>query len=333
MKRVVLLKTQLVEAAKLAVRNDFSKQRLAVILLDNFIEIQLSELMKKQFAYDDCFTSRPPKFNYTLRKKILYNYDDMLKACVLEKLITREERDILNFCHDVRNNLYHQAKEEPLLTTIALKFLNDIVLKYQPDWRSGRDFMTMDIKDPYVTNDKNQSGTASNSKDGWNEFLSKYFICLPGDSKTVPALISEYLLIKVGTAKDYYQYLIDDHSNLSQSTENWELNEFLMFYSFYNVKEFELKNLKLGSDSMSYNKAHKEMIIAYKNNWTYVKSERLNTLEGHYKRIVALPGHKALSKFIQFRTEINMIHEALHKAASALDAEIETQIERLRERE
>lgn len=33
MKRVVLLKTQLVEAAKLAVCNDFSKQRLAVIFL------------------------------------------------------------------------------------------------------------------------------------------------------------------------------------------------------------------------------------------------------------------------------------------------------------
>lgn len=83
---------------------------------------------------------------------------------------------------------------------------------------------------------------------------------------------------------------------------------------------------------MSYNKAHKEMIIAYRNNWTYMKSERLNALEGHYNRIVALRGHKALSKFIQFRPEINMIHEALHKAASALDAEIETQIERLRER-
>ncbi|MDO7742607.1 MAG: hypothetical protein MUP99_02505, partial [Pedobacter sp.] len=240
MERVVLLKTQLVEAAKLAVCNDFSKQRLAVILLDNFIEIQLSELMKKRFAYDDWFTSRPPKYKYALRKKILYNYDDMLKACIAENIITREERDILNFCHDVRNNLYHQAKEEPLLTTIALKFLNDAILKYQPDWRSGRDFMIMKIKDPYITEGRTQSGTGSNSKECWAEFLSKYFICLLGDSKTVPELISEYLLIKVVTAKDYYQFLIDDHSNLSQSTEDWELSEFLMFYSFYNVKEFEL---------------------------------------------------------------------------------------------
>lgn len=49
MERVLLLKTQLVEAAKLADSSDFAKQRLAVILLDNFIEIQLSELMKKKF--------------------------------------------------------------------------------------------------------------------------------------------------------------------------------------------------------------------------------------------------------------------------------------------
>lgn len=331
MERVLLLKTQLVEAAKLADSSDFAKQRLAVILLDNFIEIQLSELMKKKFSYDDWFTSKPPKYKSTVRKKILYNYDDMLKACVSENIITKEERDALNFCHDIRNNLYHQAKEESLLTTIALLFLNEIILKYQPDWRSGRDFMTMSLnpKDPYLTNSESRPGTTSNSKEEWTAFLRKYFNSLPPDSKSVPDLITKHLLIKVGTAKDYYQFLLDEQGNFSN--EDWELNEYLMFYSFYNVKEFDLKSLKEGNDGVAYNEGHKKLIVAYKNKWTYVKPTRLNTLEDTFKRIAKLPAHKALNKFIAFRTEINMIFDALGKAARALDDEIEAQIERLRE--
>lgn len=331
MERVILLKTQLAEAGKLTVSADFAKQRLAVILLDNFIEIQLSELMKKQFSIDDWYTSRPPKYNHIARKKILYNYDDLLKACISENIIKQEERNTLNFCHDVRNNLYHQAKEEPLLTTIALRFLSDTILKYQPEWRSGRDFMSynMDTKDPYLTNSDIKPGTGANSKEEWTAFLKKHFN-LTENSKGIAELITEHLLMKVGTAKDYYQFLLGEQDNFS--SDNWELNEYLMFYSFYHINEFELKRLKEDSEANSYSDGHREMIIAYRKNWRYVKPTRLDTLESNFKRITKLPAHVALSKFISFRNEINMIFEALNKAASALDTEIEAQIERMRER-
>ncbi|SDD67450.1 hypothetical protein [Pedobacter soli] len=330
MERVILLKTQLAEAGKLAKSNEFAKQRLAVILLDNFIEIQLAELMKNRFSRDDWFTSRPPKYSYTLRKKILYNYDDMLKACISEHIITREERDTLSFCHDVRNNLYHQAKEELLLTTIALRFLTDAILKYQPDWRSGRDFMSINMttKDPYLTNSDIKPGWAANSKEEWVAFLEKYFTFQTDQVKGISAMVSEHLLNKVGIAKGYYQFLLEEQGNFS--SDDWKLNEYLIFYSFYNAKEFELKNLKAGNDSLSYNDGHKKMILAYKKNWTYVKPTRLDTLENTFKQIIKLSPHKALCKLIAFRTEMNMIFDALGNAAHALDAEIESQIERLR---
>jgi len=62
MEKVVLLKTQLVEAARLGRSDDFRMQRLAVILLDNFVEIQLSSLIKEKFRWDSAFTFQEKKY-------------------------------------------------------------------------------------------------------------------------------------------------------------------------------------------------------------------------------------------------------------------------------
>lgn len=329
MERVILLKTQLAEAAKLAGLDDFAHQRLAVILLDNFMEIQLSTLMKKKFTYDDAFTSNPKKYNYTLRKKILHNYDDLLKICSSENIINQEERDLLNFCHDVRNNLYHHAKEEHLLTTIALQFLHELVLKYQPEWKSARDFTswTMKTKDPYSSNKEKSFLPDANSKEEWVAFLKTHFGCIPENSKQAPLLITEHLLGKIDKAKDYYQFLLEEYSNFAPQTEHWELNDFLQYYSFYNAKDFELKILKEGNDMNQYNKCYSELMLAYKKSWRFVRPNRLVTLENKIKVVAQLTSHQALEKFKGLRTEIYMIYEALSRAAGDLDAQIDSAID------
>ncbi|RQO77741.1 hypothetical protein DBR40_07135 [Pedobacter sp. KBW01] len=334
MKRVILLKTQLAEAAKLAGSPDFAKQRLAVILLDNFMEIQLVEFMKANFAHDDWFTSRPLKYNFDQRKKILYNYNDLLKACVLEGIIDADERNLLAFCHDVRNNLYHQAREEPLLTFIALLFLNDLILKYQPQWKSARDFTSWDTitVDPYeVDTGKDYFFHDFNSRDAWELFLETHFKSFIDRSKTPSVLIAEHLLGKITQSRDHYSFLIDNHPAFHANSETWELNEYLMFYSFYNVKEFELKVLKSSDQKHNFRQIRDNMVLDYQKNWVYVKTTRLDTLEGHFKKIANLPAAQALKKFMAFRAEITMIHEALSRAASDLDHEIDMAIDYAKE--
>ena len=60
MEKTVLLKTQLNEASKFGKSKDFKNQRLSVILLDNFVEIQLRCLIDERL-YDDQLNSHLSK--------------------------------------------------------------------------------------------------------------------------------------------------------------------------------------------------------------------------------------------------------------------------------
>jgi hypothetical protein len=333
MERVILLKTQLAEAAKLACSADFAHQRLAVILLDNFAEIQLSTLIKRLFFFDEGHAGVPKKYGYAIRKKLLYNYDDLVKACASENIITSEERELLIFCHNVRNNLYHQAAEEHLLTTIALQFLHGLILKYQSEWRSARDFTSWsrDTKDPYQLNDGGFLMRDTNTREEWLLFLKKYFDFAPAGGRTASALITEHLLNKIETAREHYQFLLDEYGIFSPGSAHWELNEFVLFYSFFNVKDFELKNLKANGDMAQYNTGYLQMMQEYKANWNFIRPERLSKLEKSIKALEALTAPKALGKFQSYKTEVYMIYNALSRAVGDLEVEIEAATERMNE--
>lgn len=150
MEKVVLLKTQLAEAATFARSKRFGHKRLAVILLDNFIEIQLSALMQKNFLWDEGLFS-PKKYTLERKTKVLNHYDELLKVCVKEQIITSDELRLLSYCHEIRNNLYHKGEEEKVLTQAAITILYHIIIKYQPHWKSAKNFTawTNNFEDPY----------------------------------------------------------------------------------------------------------------------------------------------------------------------------------------
>jgi len=333
MERVILLKTQLAEAAKLAIATDFAHQRLAVILLDNFIEIQLSSLMKKKFSYDDMFLSKPPKYNYALRKQITYNYDVLLKSVIDESIITADERDLLVFCHDVRNNLYHKIEEEHLVTSIALQFLVGLINKYQPQWRSGRDIMSwnMKTKDPYATADGNRFMHDTNTEAEWTAFLVTHFNCIPTGTKTPAELLTEHLANKIERAKEHYEFLLEEYAIFSPGSKDWKLNEFLRWYSFFNVNDFEIKRLQKEVGAVEYNSAFKKLIVDYANKWRPVNENRLLALENGIKKLQGGSGHQALVKFKSYRKEVYMIHEALSRAVGDLEAQIDIAIDHQKE--
>ena len=177
MEKVVLLKTQLVEAARLGRSDDFRMQRLAVILLDNFVEIQLSSLIKEKFRWDSAFTFQEKKYKQRERRKVLNYYDELLKTCVKENIIDEQEFFLLSFCHDVRNNLYHKIDEEKLLVSVALRILQKLITNKQPDWKSARGFTSYssDSYDPFAKTNEKGWRMNGNSQEDWKYFLKKYF--------------------------------------------------------------------------------------------------------------------------------------------------------------
>ncbi|MDN3584666.1 hypothetical protein [Mucilaginibacter flavus] len=332
MERIILLKTQLAEAAKFANAADTAHQRLAIILLDNFVEIQLSALMRKKFSHEDVFTSKPKQYAYAQRVKILHNYDDLLKAAVTEKLITPADQKALTFCHEVRNRAYHIAAGEHAVIAIAIAFLQQIVMSYQPQWRSGRDFMSGNFKtvDPFAIGPASPWGLGANDEKEWSAFLDKYFIA--GSSGDPAAgMIADYLSGKVRQAADWYNYFRDEYSVYAPDTKDWQLNDFVKLYSFFERYDFELKVLKEESSSHVYNQGYAKLMARHVAGWKFIRQDRLATLEEKFKAITRIPAHQALEKYVSHRSEIELLHSALGRAASAFDQRVEESIEYMRE--
>lgn len=332
MERVILLKTQLAEAAKFARSTRIAHRRLAAILLDNFIEIQLSTLIKQIFLADWAYYKREKKYSESTRIKILYSYEELLKACVNESIISTDELRMLNFCHNVRNNLYHKAGEEEILIRIAIIMLHQIIVKYQPKWASARGITVYDgvTVDPYTTNESKFNMFSGNSKNDWEEFLAMHFNCIDKRSKSASRLISDFLIDKIKKAKDALKFVNKEYVIFFPGTTDWDFNRLVFHYSFLNTNEIELKKIKELVDKNEKDRIFDELIKKHRAKWTYKKPERLHILEKSFRKLATLGVEQCLEKFMSYKEETFMLHNAIAHAAGDLDSAIQDALDYMR---
>jgi hypothetical protein len=329
MEKVVLLKTQLAEAAHFARSKRFSHKRLAVILLDNFVEIQLSGLMREKFSLADELYFKEKKYSHENQVKILNHYDELLRICVKEDIINTDEKRLLTYCHDIRNNLYHKGDEEVLLTKIAIVILNKIILKHQPKWKTTRKFTiwTHDSHDPYNPKKGYSSLSSENSDEDWNNFLNKHFVCIDKRTKNASGLLSDYLIEKIKSTRDAIKFINQDYKIFFPSAKDWGYSDFLLHYSFLNVEQNELKKIKEIKDRTERQQKYDILFLSYKNSWRHKKQSRLKTLEKAFKQLAKLPIEKSIEKFVTYKDETNMLHAAFGRAALELDIAIQDAVD------
>lgn len=322
MDKVILLKTQLAEAALLAKKGTYPNYRLAVILLDNFVEIQLAAIMKNKFDLDSGY-SRVKKYSFTLRKKVLNNYDDLLRICVSEKVIESDDLRLLTFCHAVRNNLYHKGGEEMPLTHITLFILHDLIVTYQPTWKSARMFTSghSDIDDPYERED--QPPLSGNSSEDWEYFLKTYFTFPDKEHMKPAAILSEFLLEKVYDAKGAFQFVRDDFSYFHPGTEDWTFNDFVREFSFLTRQKHEIAVIQDNPDKTIAESEFLALRESFRDKWRFKKEERLEKLAEKIKTLAKLPISECLEKYNSLKDEVFMFNDALGEAAMRLDGQMQ----------
>lgn len=321
MEKVILLKTQLVEAARFGKSKDFRYQRLAVIFLDNFVEIQLNSIAKQKFLFDtELAKYQEKKYLEKYRKKVLTYYDELLKFSFNEKIIDDQEKYLLSFCHDVRNNLYHSIKEEELFVTISLKILHDFITNKQPIWKSASLFTSYTIKtqDPFKI--KNIS---SNSKEDWVHFLEKKFNFV--DKKTLgPAsLVGKFILDKMAIAREDYKFLKNEYSDYFPFAKDWEFNEYIYYYYFKSLYAEKLKDLDEIKDVIEREEMRRQLEENYKSTWKKKRFSRIEALENKARSMSSSNIYKSLEIYISLRDEINLICLGLKNAAEDLNYQIE----------
>lgn len=249
-------------------------------------------------------------------------------------MITADEKQLLSFCHKVRNNLYHKGDEEKLLTQVAIIILHDIIKKYQPKWKSGRMFLSYHLKtvDPYKIKENNLFRSSRNSEQDWNTFLEKYFKVIDGRNKSASRLISDFLILKITEAKESYKFAQTEFDIFFPHTKNWRFNEFILHYSFLKVYENDLERIKFIEDKIERRNQVQNLQENYLKSWRFKKEERLDILKKAFEKLPDLPIERCLEKFISFREETFLFYDALNEAARDLDNAIQNAIDKARDK-
>ena len=332
MEKTVLLKTQLNEASKFGKSKDFKNQRLSVILLDNFVEIQLRCLIDERL-YDDQLNSHLSEKKYKQKRKIkiIKYYGELLEACVDESIISEDEKKLLLFCHDVRNNLYHKIQEEKLLVKVSLIILHKIINEKQPDWGNGLGVTLCKGKkfDPFVNKKGKESPWFnSNTNEEWEYFFKNYFNFIDKRQKSIQKLLIENIKNKIKKTRKNFKFVNKEYSIMFPYAKKWKFNEFCLYFSFKNRNNDKIEETK--EDNINGEKLYKKLFDDYKRNWRKIDNNRLKIIEKQANELAKLSIIESLEKYKSVAREMNMIYDAFNSASSVLDREIQMEIDRAR---
>lgn len=331
MKKSVLLKIQLAEAAKYAIKEELPYKRLAVIMLDNFMELQLSSVIQNKPSVKHlAFTKEDRRKERSELEKAFKSYDALLKLAEKREVITGEERYQLAFCHTIRNNLYHHAQEELLLMEVALIILHEIIIRKQPKWKNGSMWYSYGSKDtdPFYEKDKEEPHFISgNTEEEWKKFLEKHFVLFEKNAPNIQIFLSQSILEKIGEIRDWYEFIKPEYHLFFPWAEDWDFNDYVMNYTF----QRKLREMPEGIEEELCKDEKLDEIVdkhtEFASNWKRKDMKRVTAIEEKAKEMINLPAFKALERYINLQPDLLLIYYALRDAASDLDGKIQLAID------
>jgi hypothetical protein len=326
MNKSVSLKLQLAEAAKYIRTESPSHQRLAIILLDNFIELQLSSKLDEKLIYDSILPIAERKYNTKRLKSISRFHKELVEACVEEQIITSKESSLLTFCHEIRNKHYHHGKDDSVLTQVSVKFLYDIILKYQPKWQAGFSIIMSSDKqeeDPFPVGA--ETGVFMSYPDRWQMFLQEYFICKNMESINVSALLSDFLVERMYKTQDAINFIESEGFPDLFPQKDWNFKKLLFHYSLMRDQKHSIALAKENTDKLAYNSQIKKIIEKYRETWMYKRVGRVETLLRWSKSISSMGPYTAFNKFLTYRDEVMTFYHATTDAAGDLSEILDAQ--------
>lgn len=119
-------------------------RKLAVVLLDNLIEVQLRRRTISKLNFDrTTWYSGVRQYDQKRRFRISRFHDQLLAFAVEQNEISTEERVLLQYGHRVRNAYYHDGGYDELDSEIAILLFYRIIREHFPSWKTGLPFYSL----------------------------------------------------------------------------------------------------------------------------------------------------------------------------------------------
>ena len=128
-----------IEANRLATSANPHHHRLALVVLDNVIELQLRRKSETALMFDDTtWYSGVRKYDRKRRKQISRFHAELLALAVDENWITEQDSLLLSFAHKLRNHAYHEGlPEDENDLKLGITLLFRFVVEHFPKWRGA----------------------------------------------------------------------------------------------------------------------------------------------------------------------------------------------------
>jgi hypothetical protein len=135
-------------------------RRLAVVLLDNLVEIQLRRRTARSLLTDrTTWYGGVRQHDRKRRFRISRFHDELLRFAVEQNEITADESILLGYGHRVRNAYYHEGGYDELDSEIAILLFYRFIRVRFPKWKTAMSFHT--LSSSYYDQDAKRSVTTA----------------------------------------------------------------------------------------------------------------------------------------------------------------------------
>lgn len=317
------------------------EKAIAIILLDNLIEVQLYKALTiKHFINKNSENLR--RMFYRYKDRDLNNFETLLKYSVKESIITQSERNFISFAHNIRNRVYHQGLYDEDKIELGLILYYVFINQKIFDWECSYGFTSYTDKPEYEQINFAQgvlekTGMLSEHKQYFN--LSLEVILNKWNLKNSLATTCKLIVLdeikSINSNIKFIEKTIQEENYYSEFVKFWTFDYFitkndanienlknleyiLLYYSF--LKKYRDNLNCINDETEFYSKGKiwlKEYFIKYKCKYPY-----WTNLEKIKKRAMDFEKQseeKVLQNFIDIQAKINNLYEDISEAASDLD--------------
>ncbi len=353
---------QLYEANRFARSRNPHYRRLAVVLLDNLVELQLSRKAEFELIYDrTTWYSGVRKHNRKTRQSISRRHPELLAFAEAQGWITSDDVRLIGFAHRVRNSFYHKGRYDDADAEIAIVLLYRFIERYLPLWRNSQfgvmvsphdairveeaiddatGFCPIDF-DFDDANDEDVLAYSSQYSDGehWQKVVSEV-LNYRGDHPA-PVLIQQQLLALLDSIEDSLTFVKGDGKGIDfYDVMTWRFAVFSGIFTafmmdgrqlhkpevalhFYLASLDEEERLLDIADPREREKAFHELLDSRPFNPKPISRQRLSAVRREAKKMSKLGEGEAIEKFLKIEEELDPLARALKNLASDLDGHIQ----------
>lgn len=322
---------QLHLAAEQLRRGHPTYSRFALILVDNAVELMLHRRAEAEFKREQLFFfSKPQKYSDEQRKEVLGQHFDS-KAKFARDLgeINEVEMEFILHAHGFRNQLYHAGlKHETVIGEIAWHYHGMACRLFG----QFRDFMMMWLSNEPVT----PTVEIYCGPQGLNNLETELpRIAAQLDAARGPigrplaVVLSETIVMRMEEMTSNLDFIVSDAPG-KKSREAWVFE--LQIWPFMDSAEGKAL---IAANQTAKPRSLEEIIEILQRCWKPpVTVKTIAQWETRARELAAESSpHMALKKYVQLSRQSDEFYEQVYQTALALDREIDSQIDRMRERD